>query len=97
MPRSCNAQSGASSRTLQNQQACWVLPVRNLVVGISFVLVVVALATLGYWLAGWPLGDAFYMVVVTVYTVGYGEVHPVDTPLLRAFDDRDDRVLAAPA
>ncbi|MGA3000351.1 MAG: NAD-binding protein [Acetobacteraceae bacterium] len=59
-------------------------PVRNLVVGVSFVLVVVALATLGYWLAGWPLGDAFYMVVVTVYTVGYGEVHPVDTPLLRA-------------
>ena len=59
-------------------------PVRNLVVGIGFVLVVVALATLGYWLAGWPLGDAFYMVVVTVYTVGYGEVHPVDTPLLRA-------------
>ncbi|HEX3990704.1 MAG TPA: NAD-binding protein [Acetobacteraceae bacterium] len=58
-------------------------PVRNLVVGVSFVLVVVALATLGYWLAGWPLGDAFYMVVVTVYTVGYGEVHPIDTPLLR--------------
>lgn len=59
-------------------------PVRNLVVGIGFVLVVVALATLGYRLAGWPLGDAFYMVIVTVYTVGYGEVHPVDTPLLRA-------------
>jgi voltage-gated potassium channel Kch len=58
-------------------------PVRNLVVGISFVLVVVAVATVGYWLAGWPLGDAFYMVVVTVYTVGYGEVHPIDTPLLR--------------
>src|SRR5580700_6276924 len=58
-------------------------PVRNLVVGISFVLVVVAVATVGYWLAGWPLGDAFYTVVVTVYTVGYGEVHPIDTPLLR--------------
>ncbi|MGD0434108.1 MAG: potassium channel family protein, partial [Acetobacteraceae bacterium] len=58
-------------------------PVRNLTVGICFVLVVIALATVGYWLAGWPLGDAFYMVIVTVYTVGYGEVHPVDTPLLR--------------
>jgi voltage-gated potassium channel len=45
--------------------------------------VVAALATLGYLLAGWPLGDAFYMLVVTVYTVGYGEVHPIDTPLLR--------------
>src|SRR5580692_11511524 len=58
-------------------------PVRNLVVGVCFVLVVVVLATVGYWLAGWSLGDAFYMVIVTVYTVGYGEVHAIDTPLLR--------------
>jgi voltage-gated potassium channel len=58
-------------------------PVRNLAIGISFVLAVVALATLGYWLAGWSLGDALYMVIVTVYTVGYGEVHPINTPLLR--------------
>ncbi len=59
-------------------------PVRNLVFGVAFVLLVIDFATLAYWLMGWPLGDAFYMVVVTVYTVGYGEVHPVDTPLLRA-------------
>jgi len=58
-------------------------PVRNLVVGTSFVLVVVALATFGYRLAGWPLGDAFYMVIITIYTVGFGEVHQIDTPLLR--------------
>jgi len=58
-------------------------PVRNLVVGVCFVLAVVALATIAYWLDGWPLGDAFYMVIVTVYTVGYGEVHPVDTASLR--------------
>jgi voltage-gated potassium channel Kch len=58
-------------------------PVRNLVVGVGFVLAVIALATMSYWLDGWPLGDAFYMVIITVYTVGYGEVHPVDTPLLR--------------
>ncbi len=58
-------------------------PVRNLIYGTCFVLTVVTFATIAYWLAGWPLGDAFYMVVVTVYTVGYDEVHPVDTPLLR--------------
>lgn len=58
-------------------------PVRNLVIGVGFVLVVVALATAGYWLAGWPIGDAFYMVILTVYTVGYGEVHAINTPLLR--------------
>jgi voltage-gated potassium channel Kch len=58
-------------------------PVRNLFFGVCFVLAVIALATGAYWLAGWPIGDAVYMVVVTVYTVGYGEVRPVDTPLLR--------------
>jgi len=58
-------------------------PVRNLFFGVCFVLAVIALATGAYWLAGWPIGDAVYMVIVTVYTVGYGEVHPVDTPLLR--------------
>jgi voltage-gated potassium channel len=58
-------------------------PVRNLLFGVCFVLAVVALATTGYWLAGWSLADAFYMVIITVYTVGYGEMHPVDTPLLR--------------
>jgi voltage-gated potassium channel len=46
-------------------------------------LVVMALAIAAYVAAGWRLGDALYMVIVTVYTVGYGETMPVDTPLLR--------------
>jgi voltage-gated potassium channel len=58
-------------------------PVRNLIFGTAFVLIVVAAGTTGYWLAGWPFGDALYMVILTVYTVGYDEVRPVDTPLLR--------------
>jgi voltage-gated potassium channel len=58
-------------------------PVRNLVFGVAFVLVVVALATAAYRALGWPTGDAFYMVIFTVFTVGYGELHPIDTPLLR--------------
>ena len=34
--------------------------------------------TLGYVLIeGWPAWDAFYMTVITVTTVGYGEVHPL--------------------
>lgn len=51
--------------------------------GVLYMLAVVALATLAYVLAGWKLGDAFYMVILTVYTVGYQEVGAIDTPLLR--------------
>ena len=46
--------------------------------------VVVVLATIAYLRAGWSLGDAIYMVSLTVYTVGYGEVRPIDTPYLHA-------------
>jgi voltage-gated potassium channel len=58
-------------------------PLRNLFFGVSFTFSVMVCATAAYRLAGWSLGDAIYMVIVTVYTVGYGEVHPVETPLLR--------------
>jgi hypothetical protein len=58
-------------------------PFRNLAFGVIYMLVVMAAAVGAYVGAGWSLGDAVYMVIVTVYTVGYGEVRPVDTPLLR--------------
>lgn len=58
-------------------------PVRNLVGGILFMLAVGATATVAYIFNGWPLGDAVYMVVLTVYTVGYDEVRPIDTTALR--------------
>ncbi|MEL6983426.1 MAG: potassium channel protein [Actinomycetota bacterium] len=38
---------------------------------------------LGYLVAGWDFGDAIYMVVITIFGVGYGEVHPIDTWPLR--------------
>jgi voltage-gated potassium channel len=59
-------------------------PRRNLISIITFMLVVMTLATVGYMLAGWRLADALYMVVLTVYTVGYQEVRPVNTPYLHA-------------
>jgi voltage-gated potassium channel len=59
-------------------------PLRNLLAGIVFILVVMAGATAGYVAAGWSFGDAIYMVTLTVYTVGFDEVRPIDTPTLRA-------------
>jgi voltage-gated potassium channel len=48
-----------------------------------FALVVVG-GALAYVAAGWSIGDAFYMVVITIFGVGYGEVRPVTTWPLRA-------------
>ena len=44
---------------------------------VLLVLVVVG-GTIGYMIAeGWGFLDAFYMTVLTISTVGYGEVHPL--------------------
>jgi voltage-gated potassium channel len=59
-------------------------PLRNLAAGLAFMLLVAACATVAYVQCGWGWGDALYMVVLTVYTVGYDEVRPIDTPELRA-------------
>ncbi len=55
-----------------------------LIIGVIYILVVMVLGTVGYLIAGWNLGDAFYMVIITLFTVGYEEVHPVATLALRA-------------
>jgi voltage-gated potassium channel Kch len=59
-------------------------PLRNLILGGLFVLFICLLATVGYMAAGWSFGDALYMVVLTIYTVGYDEVRVIHTPFLRA-------------
>ena len=59
-------------------------PGRTLRATVLFMLAVVAFATVGYMAAGWSFPDASYMVLLTVYTVGYGEVHPIDTTYLHA-------------
>ncbi len=61
-----------------------MLPIRNIASGVLFVMAVSAVAIAGYVTQSWRLGDALYMTVLTVFTVGYGEVEPVDTPMLRA-------------
>ena len=62
----------------------FAFPSRNLIRVTLFMLVVAAVATAGYMEAGWNIQDSLYMVTLTVFTVGYGEVHPIDTPYLHA-------------
>ncbi|MGF1537003.1 MAG: potassium channel family protein [Elainellaceae cyanobacterium] len=40
---------------------------------------------IGYVLFGWTVSDAFYMVIITIFGVGYGEVQPLETPAERFF------------
>ena len=60
-------------------------PQANLIYAAIFVGVVMLVFTLGYRLAGWSWGDAFYMVIITAFSVGFGEVVPITDPWLRAW------------
>lgn len=58
-------------------------PVRRVLVGLGVFLLVCVIASVGYIREGWSVSDAIYMVVITIFGVGYGEVHPVESPSLR--------------
>ena len=45
--------------------------------GFLFLALVCLLSVLGYLLLGWSVSDAVYMVAITIFSVGYGEVQPV--------------------
>ena len=50
---------------------------RLLNIGLIFA-VIIALGGVGYaFIEGWPWIDAFYMAIITVTTVGFGEVQPL--------------------
>ncbi len=57
--------------------------VKRIQIGLLLFGVTLAASVLGYMAAGWSFMDAFYMVVITIFGVGYGEVRPVNTLLLR--------------
>ncbi|HEX4784254.1 MAG TPA: potassium channel family protein, partial [Candidatus Sulfotelmatobacter sp.] len=51
---------------------------RNLRTIGGFLLLVIAIGTAGYhYIEGWSWFDGFYMVVTTLTTIGYQEVHPL--------------------
>ena len=65
------------TRGERNDPATRILKWRFLAVA-GVLVAAAAIGTVGFHLIeGWPLFDAFYMSLMTLTTVGYGEVHPL--------------------
>ena len=61
-------------------------PARTIVTGAGFVAASCGAAVCGYRAAGWGWVESLYMVVITVFGVGFGEVRDLsDAPGLRLF------------
>ncbi|WP_017658725.1 potassium channel family protein [Baaleninema simplex] len=58
---------------------------QRILTGAIFFLLTIAIAIFGYVLFGWELIDAIYMVIITIFGVGYGEVQPLETPAEKLF------------
>jgi voltage-gated potassium channel len=61
-----------------NRNAGIVNYLRQTLISIGLSIVLMAVGSAGYMIIeGWNFMDAFYMTIITMATVGYGEVHPV--------------------
>jgi voltage-gated potassium channel len=58
---------------------------QRIITGVATFALTVIVAVTGYVLAGWSLLDAIYMVVITIFGVGYGEVQPLTSTTLKVF------------
>ncbi len=58
----------------------FLTPKAGVQLGLLAVVVLAVVSTVGFMLIeGWPLGESFFMSVITISTVGYGEVRPLST------------------
>jgi len=74
----------SANRTNRQASNAFANPLQNLLRTLAYMAVVYVAAVAGFVAAGWSVADAAYMVTLTIFSVGYGEVHPIDTPFLRA-------------
>src|ERR1700757_556526 len=52
---------------------------RQILLPLYLIIAITIIGTIGYAvLCDYPLVDAFYMTIITIATVGYGEVHTLD-------------------
>ncbi len=59
------------------------LAISHIAKGVALLGAIVTIGVTGYMLAGWPLIDALYMVIITIFGVGYGEVRSLAHPALK--------------
>jgi voltage-gated potassium channel len=59
--------------------------IRRITIGAIFFGITCVTAVTGYMMAGWSFLDAIYMVVITVFGVGYGETRTLDHASLKIF------------
>lgn len=52
---------------------------KRVLIGTIFFVLTIILAVVGYVFFGWTILEAIYMVVITIFGVGYGEVKPLET------------------
>ena len=53
---------------------------KHILLPLYLIIIITIIGTIGYrFLCGYPLVDAFYMTIITIATVGYGEVHTLDS------------------
>lgn len=58
---------------------------RRVLTGLAFFGMTYFVAVAGYTIGGAQLLDAVYMVTITIFSVGYDEAVPVDTPVMKTF------------
>ncbi|MFN3926137.1 MAG: potassium channel family protein [Pseudanabaenaceae cyanobacterium] len=58
---------------------------QRILTGLVLFCATLAIAIYGYMAVGWSFLEATYMVVITIFGIGYGEVRPIDTDYLRWF------------
>ena len=79
-----DSESLFSPEAIQRNSQHHSRPFRKIITGIALFCTICIVAVIGYVSAGWQLDDSIYMVIITIFGVGYGEVQPVESSALRA-------------